>query len=93
MKGPAMTSNLDAATAAIGAVRHSAPVDAVDETLVAGLLSLAAAVDEAPQNSALWREYREFIDRVREIGGGGVDDDDAAFLAAVRTPVGDTQKP
>jgi len=58
---------------------------------------LAAAVDAAPENAALWREYRAAVTVLMEAGADGdADDDTKAFLLAIRTPVrskvGDTKK-
>ena len=50
--------------------------------------SVAAAVDAAPENAALWREYRAAVTVLMEAGADGdADDDTKAFLLAIRTPV------
>lgn len=48
---------------------------------------LAAAVDTAPENAALWREYRAAVNAVMEVVNGSPDDDDAAFLESVSAPI------
>lgn len=59
-----------------------------DEALVALARGLAAAVDAAPENAALWREYRAAVTALSEAGADGdVDDDTQAFLLTLRTPV------
>jgi len=59
-----------------------------DEALVALARGLAAAVDAAPENAALWREYRAAVTVLMEAGADGdADDDTKAFLLAIRTPV------
>jgi hypothetical protein len=59
-----------------------------DEALVALARGLAAAVDAAPDNAALWREYRAAVTALSEVGADGdIDDDTQAFLLTLRTPV------
>lgn len=59
-----------------------------DEALLALARGLAAAVDAAPDNAALWREYRAAVTALREVGSeGDIDDDTEAFLLSIRTPV------
>lgn len=59
-----------------------------DEALVALARGLAAAVDVAPDNAALWREYRAAVTALSEVGSDSdVDDDTQAFLLALRSPV------
>jgi hypothetical protein len=84
-----MGVNVDAATRVVDELRAAGVVEERDEALLAGLLSLAWAVDREPGSSALWREYRGFIEAVRGVGVGGVDDDTAEFLVSVRTPLVD----
>jgi hypothetical protein len=62
------------------------------EALVEAGRSLAAAVDLAPSNASLWREYRGVLASLMEVAAGVVDDGAAAFGDAVRTPLGDTAK-
>jgi hypothetical protein len=52
-------------------------------------LALADAVDECPDNAALWRQYREAEITLRE----AVDDDAglAEFLAGLSAPMGDVE--
>lgn len=86
-------ANRVAAEAVVAALRAGDVLGERDETLVAGLLGLAAAVDVSPEVPALWREYRGFIEAVRLIGAGVADDDTAEFLVSVRTPLGDAAVP
>jgi hypothetical protein len=58
-----------------------------DEALVALARGLAAAVDAAPDNAALWREYRAAVTALSEVGSDDIDDDTEAFLLTLRTPV------
>jgi len=59
-----------------------------DEALVALARGLAVAVDAAPENAALWREYRAAVTALSEVGSDGdIDDDTQAFLLALRTPL------
>lgn len=72
---------------AVKALRASGQLSEVaDEALVTGLLALAGACDEDPLNAALWREYRAFVQAVREAAAGGSDDDTTAFIVSVQTP-------
>lgn len=66
----------------------AAQLDDTNEALVALARGLAAAVDAAPDNAALWREYRAAVTALMEVGSdGGIDDDTQAFLLALRSPV------
>jgi len=59
-----------------------------DEALMALARGLAAAVDAAPENAALWREYRAAVVALSEAGADGdADDDTQAFLLSIRTPM------
>jgi hypothetical protein len=48
--------------------------------------SLAAAVDADPGNAALWREFRQALDTLREVSAddGGTGDEVALIIAALR---------
>jgi hypothetical protein len=62
------------------------------EALVTVCRSLAVAVDVAPRNAALWREYRGALGELANVGEEA-DSDGASlahFLASVRTPVLDS---
>jgi hypothetical protein len=63
------------------------------EALCVMVRSLASAVDANPTDAALWREYRMAVSLLREAAeiDDGDGDDQQAFLAAVRTPVGDAK--
>jgi hypothetical protein len=81
-------TNQGAAEATIRALRQAGRLEAVDDALVAGFRTIAAAVDADPGNASLWREYRAFEARLRETGDH-VDDDLADVLRAMSAPVGD----
>lgn len=62
-------------------------LDESSEALLALARGLAAAVDAAPDNAALWREYRAAVTALGEVGiDSDVDDDTQAFLLALRSP-------
>jgi len=65
-----------------------------DEALVVMVKGLARAVDEDPQNAALWREYRAAMSLLREAATPDDSDDGeedrGSFLRSVQTPMGDT---
>ena len=66
----------------------AAKLDEGHEALMALARGLAAAVDAAPENAALWREYRAAVAALTEAGAAGdVDDDTQAFILALRKPV------
>lgn len=80
------TSNVAGLERTIKAVQGRL-VDA-DEALIALARGLAAAVDAAPENAALWREYRAAVAALAEAAvAGDVDDDTKDFLLTIRTPV------
>lgn len=63
------------------------------EALVVMVKALARAVDAEPSNASLWREYRGAVAALMEAAVDDSDDESAdtvGFLAAVRTPMGDT---
>ena len=79
-------SNIDGLERTIKAM--AARLEEHDEALVALARGLAAAVDAAPENAALWREYRAAVTALSERGADGdTDDDTQAFLLSIRTPV------
>ncbi len=72
------------------ALKPRLPPDA--EALIAAARGLAIAVDGAPDNASLWREYRAAIAELIEAGvNDDPDADTAAFLGTVRTPTVRTQ--
>lgn len=79
--------NVEAAMRTIAALQSLGRLENVDDALVTGFMSLAAALDEKPTDAGLWREYRAYEQRLRATGGG--DDDLARLLADLQTPVGD----
>lgn len=68
------------------ALRAAGRLDDEHDALVALTRGLAAALDGAPDNAALWREYRAALATLAEVGSDDVDDDTAAFLSSLRTP-------
>lgn len=62
-------SNSSAAQVMIGALRALGRVEPVDEALVETVVALALAVDMAPDNASLWREYRSSLVELRNVGG------------------------
>jgi len=84
---PLATSNLEAAHLTISSLRSLGKLGEVDAVRVATLLGLAEAVDRAPDNASLWREYRAAeaaLHEVREMES----DDALAITAALSAPVG-----
>ena len=79
-------SNVAGLERTIKAIKHRLSDET--EALVALARGLAAAVDAAPENAALWREYRAAVTVLSEVGADGdIDDDTQAFVLSVRTPV------
>lgn len=79
-------SNIDGLERTIKAMAER--LDESDEALMALARGLAAAVDAAPENAALWREYRAAVAALTEAGAAGdVDDDTQAFILSIRKPV------
>lgn len=69
-------------------LKASGDLSLVDDAMVAMAKGLAVAVDEEPSNAALWREYRQVCEAVREAAAGGIDDDTATFRFSIQTPRG-----
>lgn len=86
-----MGANHTAALQVVEQLRAAELVADRDEALLIGFVQLAAALDGleagSPGYSALWREYREFVEAVRALGAGGADDDTIDFFVSVQTPV------
>lgn len=70
----------------IKALGDAGRVGPEDEALVALARGLAAAVDAAPENAALWREYRAAVATLALVGADDVDDATEQFLFAIRAP-------
>lgn len=70
----------------IDALSDLGRLETVDAALVAAARSLADAVDSAPDNASLWREYRAALAELRAVGGE-VDDELFSTLASLRTEV------
>lgn len=79
--------NASAAYRVVAAIRESGAADDLDEALIVGFLTCAAAVDAKPGDAGLWREYRAFAQAVKDAVSGGTDDDAQQFLISVQTPV------
>ena len=81
--------NRRAANATVKALEGAHKVGDSDRARVEMFLALADAVDECPDNAALWRQYREAEITLRE----AVDDDAglAEFLAGLSAPMGDVE--
>ena len=69
-------------------LKASGDLALVDDAMVAMAKNLATAVDNEPSNAALWREYRQVCEAVREAAAGGVDDDTATFRFSIQAPRG-----
>jgi hypothetical protein len=81
-------SNEQAALRTVEELRRLDLLTASDDARVAAFLSLARAVDEAPSNAALWREYRAAEENLRDDDDGPVDEF-AALLGRLSATVGD----
>lgn len=82
-------SNLKAMRKTLSTLRRLGRLEAVDEALVTMALGLAEAVDGAPDNAALWREYRAVEQRLRSVGladGQPGEDILASLYSEVRNP-------
>jgi hypothetical protein len=78
-------TNREAAELAVEALRASGRLEDLDEPLATAVLALASAVDEGGDDK-LWREYRAFVQALREVALGGSDDDTTEFIFSVQTP-------
>lgn len=58
--------------------------------LVEAARLMASTVEGDPSSAALWREFRATVVALMEADDGAGDDEQEAFLDAVRTPVGDS---
>jgi len=74
----------------IEALRQLGRLESIDAARVAAAQTLADAVDSAPDNASLWREYRAAEQELRG-SGGEVDDEFTKALEALRAPMGDVQ--
>ena len=62
-------NNTGAAATMIAALRALGRIEPIDEALVETVVTLAAAIDGAPENASLWREYRSAVADLRNVGG------------------------
>ena len=85
--------NRTAAELTVQELRDTGSVEPLAEAAVVAFLSLASLVDAPDAKADLWREYRAAAQVLREVVAGGNDDDTAAFLIEVRTPVRHPQVP
>ena len=67
-------------------LRRLGRVERVDAAAVQGLRSMAFALDDNPQNAALWRQYREAL---RELTADDSDGSVEAALDSLFAEVGD----
>lgn len=86
-----MGANAAAIDATIAALEAEGRLTEAHASLVETARQLARAVDVAPDNASLWREYRAAQASLMEAESGGDDDDVQTFLLALRTPVGDAK--
>lgn len=77
-------TQLAAAMTTVHQLRDLGRIESVDEALVAAALGLAAAVDAAPDNAALWRQYRGAVADLRGVGSDGDPDAVQALLDELR---------
>lgn len=84
-------SNLRAVNATLKQLDADGSLEVVPKALVELCRSLARAVDSAPDNAALFREYRAALEDLRETSSASVDDDSAEFLVSIQTPRGRTK--
>jgi hypothetical protein len=84
-----MGPNAAAIDATIRALEDDGRLTEAHASFVETARQLARAVDAAPDNASLWREYRAAQASLMEAESSGDDDDVQTFLLALRTPVGD----
>lgn len=72
---------------ALNATLRSLDLSPGTEAVVQAARSLAAAVDDDPSKAALWSEYRSALGVLMEVAADGADDESAAVLELLRTPV------
>lgn len=75
--------NLRAARQTLAELSRLGRLEKIDAVKREALLSIAAAVDENPFNSQMWREYREQVREVMDVGDEDSDDVLAAALASL----------
>lgn len=84
-----MANQVRALRKAIRAMRAADALNDSHAALEAAAVGLAEAVDDHPTSDALWREYRQALKALYEVGQVMADDDDGtiAFLELVRPNV------
>ena len=66
-------------------LRRLGRIERVDAAVVQGLRSMAFALDDNPQNAALWRQYREALrELTADDDNGSVDEALDSLFAEVR---------
>lgn len=80
--------NLIAALSTIDALRASGRIEPVDTARVTALLSIAARLDEAPHDAAMWAQYRLAEASLREVHDDDTDEL-SELVAAMSATVGD----
>lgn len=76
-------SNGRAVRATVEALRELGRVEPVDEAAVTAAVSLADAVDDAPEDARLWGQYQAALRVLRGLSGQSDADAFAALLGAV----------
>lgn len=80
-------SNADAIEATLAMLWSTGRLDRVDAARVQAVRSIAAALDDDPARSQLWREYRELI---KELTGDHDDGGAGQLIDKLSAPVRDT---
>jgi hypothetical protein len=80
-------ANVSAINETLGELRRMGRLEKIDAARIQALRSMAAALDQNPFNSQMWREYREAIEGLTAHDGddGAVDD----LLNELSSPVRD----
>jgi hypothetical protein len=79
--------NAKAIDVTLGELRRGGRLEKIDEARVVALRSMAAALDQNPFNSQMWREYREAIEGLTRNDGDSSSVDD--LLDELSAPVRD----
>lgn len=84
-------TNRTAVDGTLHALRESGRLSDEHAALVALAQSLADAVDEAPGNASLWREYRGAVADLSRLAAAGESDALKDLVDRVRAPMGDAK--
>jgi hypothetical protein len=85
-------TNADAARQVVDELTAAGKLTGRDAARTAAFLSLALAVDAAPMNAQLWREYRIAEAALHEVRDDG-SDEEAEVTAALSAAVGNATQP